>query len=333
MSIKADAARELLAQFPKAYSKQIARMLHDKWPDLFPTLENARSHVRLVRGANGPHHRLQKRQHVAVRTHEESELAKARPFGLPQSEPENYEPATLPANVSRWLVLADTHIPYHDLRALALALQYGRDHQCDGVLLLGDIADCYQLSRWEKDPRSRRFEDEIAALAQFLDALVKALNPTSIVWKAGNHEYRLERYLMNRAPELFGMQAFTYKAFLNLDQRNVQWVGHGIPIFHKQLTILHGDEYRGGVSSPVNPARGIFLKARDCTLVAHGHRTSEHTKQNVRKVTTTCWSQGCLCGLNPAYMPLNQWNHGFAILDTADSWKVHNHRIVNGEVM
>lgn len=331
--LKAQTARTILSQFPQAPSKQLARMLHEQWPEMFPSLENARLVVRQQRGAHGEQNRKRIRNTVAVRTTEESERARCNPFGLPQPEPDNWMPATLPANVSKWLSLADIHIPYHDLPALQLALEYGRQQECDGILLNGDIADCYQLSRWEKDPRSRSFEQEIHALEQFLDGLVKALKPTAIVWKAGNHEYRLERYLMARAPELFGMQAFTYKSFLNLDQRNVQWVGHGIPIQHKALTILHGDEYQGGVSSPVNPARGAFLKANACVICAHSHRTSEHTQVNVQRTTVTCWSQGCLCSLNPAYNPLNQWNHGFAIINTDHNWSIQNRRIIEGEVM
>ena len=47
-----------------------------------------------------------------------------------------------------------------------------------------------------------------------------------------------------------------------------------------------------------------------------------------------CWSTGCLCDLHPRYMPLNKWNHGFAIvdLDTAGGFSVRNFRIIDGKV-
>jgi hypothetical protein len=55
---------------------------------------------------------------------------------------------------------------------------------------------------------------------------------------------------------------------------------------------------------------------------------------NGKSVTT--WSLGCLSELNPAYMPLNKWNHGFAIVDLSDNgedFHVKNYRIHKGKIL
>ena len=46
------------------------------------------------------------------------------------------------------------------------------------------------------------------------------------------------------------------------------------------------------------------------------------------------WSTGCLCELNPEYMPLNNWGHGCAVI-TIDEGQasVQNIRIQNGQVI
>jgi hypothetical protein len=50
----------------------------------------------------------------------------------------------------------------------------------------------------------------------------------------------------------------------------------------------------------------------------------------------TTWSLGCMCELHPPYMPLNKWNHGFAIVDLDDNgtdFEVRNKRILKGKVL
>jgi hypothetical protein len=48
----------------------------------------------------------------------------------------------------------------------------------------------------------------------------------------------------------------------------------------------------------------------------------------------TTWSTGCLCNLNPDYMVLNKWNHGFAFVEVGSNgdFTVKNHRIYKGRV-
>jgi hypothetical protein len=53
------------------------------------------------------------------------------------------------------------------------------------------------------------------------------------------------------------------------------------------------------------------------------------------KIITT-WSVGCLCELNPAYMPLNRWNNGFAMVEldsNGEDFYFHNKRIYKGKIL
>jgi len=48
----------------------------------------------------------------------------------------------------------------------------------------------------------------------------------------------------------------------------------------------------------------------------------------------TTFASGCLCELQPAYMPHNQWNHGFAFVEVdGDDFHLRNLRIHNGKVL
>ena len=322
---------DVLTENPKIATMTLARMLFNKWPNLWPSLEACRSAIRLIRGAYGKRQRAKITIKTAERTQGESEACRRWGSLLPDPEQTEWKWHDLREDVKRWLIIADTHVPYHDKRALARCLEHAEGN-CDGVLILGDGPDAYQLSYWERDPRRRRFQEELDAWCQVLDALQKIAKV--IVWKAGNHEYRLERYLLAKAPEFFGMDSFTWPSFCSLEQRGVEWVPAMNPIRYRHLTLLHGHEWGNRFSSPVNPARGAFLKAHDCTLEAHQHRSSHHVEHTLRERPISCWSIGSLCNLHPEFRPLgHKWNHGFAYLTTGPDWQGENHRIIEGEVV
>jgi hypothetical protein len=101
------------------------------------------------------------------------------------------------------------------------------------------------------------------------------------------------------------------------------------------LNVIHGHEFGQSFFNPVNPARGLFLRAKTSTLAGHNHQTSSHHENNLNGKPTACFSMGCLCDLSPEYRPFagTKWNHGFAIVDLdGETFRVHNHRIINGEV-
>lgn len=321
-----DLARQALTENPTLASMALARKLYAAHGAVWPSLDACYSSVRRARGAQGKKNRV-----CASHARPQEEADACQKWGaLPIPSPTPWKVHSLPDR-ERWLIIADLHNPYHDLPALKACLSHA-ENNCDGIVILGDGVDAYQLSSWCRDPRKRRFSEELASWNQMLDVLQK-IAPT-IVWHAGNHEYRLERYLMRKAPELFDLPQFTWPAFCNLEERGIIWVPQGHPIEYKELTLLHGDEWQRGFTSPVNPARGAFLKAHECTLTAHCHRTSHHQEDTLKGRPISCWSIGCLCDLHPEYNPLcNKWNHGFAYLNTGNSWTVENHRIIKGRVV
>lgn len=254
--------------------------------------------------------------------------------GLPDPFPESFEPFTVD-NSGQWLVISDIHIPYHDRTTLELALKEAKRRRVVGVILNGDILDCHELSDHDKDPRAPRYVEELQTGKQFLGWLRKQLPNARIIYKQGNHEDRLERYLIRKAPVFFGLEAVTTPALLGLNQHGIEWVADKRIIMLGKLNVIHGHEYRGGVSSPVNPARGLYLKARSVAMAGHHHQTSEHHAKDIRGRAEAAWSLGCACYLQPAYMRFNGWNHGFAFTDLYEDgdFSVENKRVLNGKIV
>ena len=325
---------DALAADPHIPTATLVKRLLKLHPKCWPTKNACDCAVRKQRGAQGEKNR--RWTPYTARPHEESETCRKWGALLPDPAENKWAWQSLPKGVTRWLVMSDVHLPYHDGNALRAMLEFSQGN-CEGVLLNGDILDCYALSKWEKDPEQIDFDGELNAMEKLLDTLV-AWGAKHIVWKLGNHEYRLERFLISKAPELLASRRVREKlgfdSFLNLTQRGIMLIDSMDPIAVGKLCVLHGHEMGAGFSSPVNPARGVYLKGKECCLIGHEHRTSEHTEQSMLGTTITTWSTGCLANLRPRYRPFNKWNHGFAVLDlSGQDWRIENRRIVDGRVV
>lgn len=256
-------------------------------------------------------------------------MKESNPFGLPKSHNDNWKPMRFPVKKGRGMLLFDAHIPYHDVRAVTMALQWGKENgYTDYLFLGGDMIDCYMLSKFEKDPRKRHFRNELDDFSKFLDVLQKEYPNAIIIWKHGNHEDRLERYLKAKAPELFHLKDFIWDEYLGLSKRGVILVEADVPLFVGKLNLIHGHELKGA-SSQVNPARGAYLKAVECILEGHYHRTSMHAQNSFSRRLDTAWSVGCLCCLWPEYARINNWNYGFAGMEVnGNDFEIENMRII-----
>jgi predicted phosphodiesterase len=107
------------------------------------------------------------------------------------------------SKLEKILLIPDSHIPYEDKDAFDLMLKAGRIFRPDHTLLLGDFADFYGVSSHSKDPkRALKLKEEIELVKKRLDQVI-ALGAKNNQYISGNHEDRLERYLRDRAPELY----------------------------------------------------------------------------------------------------------------------------------
>ena len=137
-----------------------------------------------------------------------------------------------------------------------------------------------------------------------------------------------------KAGELDGVDEFKLEEIIKSRAEGIDVISDKRIIKAGDLNIIHGHEFGGSVFSPVNIARGLFLRAKVSAMQGHNHQTSEHTESNMNGKITTTWSLGCLSELHPAYLPINKWNHGFAIVDVfGDEFEVRNKRIHKGKVL
>ena len=305
----------------------LARIMYKENIELFTTIDAARTVLRYLEGKSGNINR----KRISNKNHFMNEERPKNPWKLPESEESKYEPYIL--NAKKLAVLSDIHVPYHSISALECALDKIAKEKPDAILLNGDTIDMYSMSRFQKDPRKRSVAHELQALNEFLDVLQQF--GAKIIYKLGNHCERYELYLQHKAPELLGIPEFKFENLLKTGERKMDVVGEKRIIKANKLNIIHGHEYPS-VFSPVNIARGLYMKGKVSAMQGHNHQTSEHTETDMNGKSVTAWSLGCLCELNPAYMPLNKWNHGFALVELSDNgedFHVNNYRIHKGKIL
>ena len=325
-------AIEYCEKHPDMPTRTLARLLVKNYPLDFTGESHARGCVQRVRGEH-----LKTPIKETKHLYTDTETRKKRlgdKMALPKSDYKNQKVVRLPRAANNVLLLSDIHIPYHDNKALDLAIGYGVKHEVNTIFLNGDTMDAYQGSNFIKDRRKRDLKGEIDLTRQFLEYLRDIFPKAMIYYKIGNHEERWENYLKTKAPELLGIEEFQLEWILHMKKYDVKPIQGRQKTYIGKLGVLHGHEFGKSVFSPVNPARGLFLRAKSHSIIGHHHQTSEHTETNLKGNSISCFSVGCLCGLEPEYMPINKWNHGFARIerDNSGNFKVENKKIINYEI-
>ncbi len=233
-----------------------------------------------------------------------------------------------------WLVLADMHVPFHEPKPIESTVSYGQKNKVTGILIAGDFQDCMSISYWPQT-RKRDYDAELVMVIDMLDFLRYEFPKAKIVYKMGNHEYRLPAKYYKNVPELAGIPLAAMDAVLDLEGRGIETVEYTQLTMAGKLPIYHGHEFK--ICSTISPARGLFLKTATYGACAHFHQTSMHPGKNVFDELLTTHSFGCLCDLHPDWNPWgNQWNWGTALINVEKNgfFEIENKRILsNGKIV
>lgn len=324
MDRKEEITREYINIYMPKFSKSAcAKKLFLDHPLLFPSEDAARSMIRRITGAMGD----EKRNSVTDPIIQQNPYSRENPFGWPESDEKEFVIYKLPVVYNRILFLTDIHLPYHNIPALNEAVKYGQEKDVNCIWLDGDIMDCYQASDHEKDPSKRDFSEELVIARNFLDQLQKAFPKAKIFYKEGNHEKRWRRFLQKNAPIVLKTGEFELPVLLGLRERGIEWIPNKQLTQFGRLNVIHGNEMAGG--GGINVARTLWLRAGESVIAGDKHKTQSAIKTTISNTVYGTWSVGCLCELNPDYMPYNEWNRGFAYIEVKESgdFKVWNEQI------
>jgi hypothetical protein len=226
------------------------------------------------------------------------------------------------------LFVPDAHRPFHDQRAWDLMLAVGRNMRARHrgrmrIVCLGDLLDNYAVSSHMKDPaRRERFLEEVASANEGLDEL-DAIGADSKDFVEGNHEWRYERFIADKAPELHGLT--TIRQLLRLDDRVWSYTPYRSHLRVGKINITHDLERAGRGAH--DDARAAF---EGNAVIGHTHRMALSYEASVNGRVHL----GCMFGWLGDYSRIDyrhavrarrEWVHGVGIGVREPDGTVHIH--------
>lgn len=329
--IKGDLCRKYREENENMPTLKLARIIYKENNLQFNNVEDVRSVLRMIEGKKGKN----SYKHVKDKSLFTSEARPLNPYKLPESHEEIRRPFRLPTTCNNILVISDLHIPYHNIEAITIALDYGKKHKVNTILILGDLIDNHNVSKFERDLKKRSVKQEFDATKQFLVSLRATFPNAEIFWAKGNHCIRWEVFLMQKVREIWDDPYFSLEERLRLNEERIKLIDDKVLIKIGKLTAAHGHHIFKGVFVPVSPARGAFLRAKQSIIVGHLHRPSHHPEITADGEVISCWSLGCLCEKKPSYSPqVSNSQHGFAhvTVEKNGNYTVRNYQIINGRI-
>ena len=172
------------------------------------------------------------------------------------------------------LFVPDTHAPYHDKRAFKLLLKVAEAFKPDTTVTLGDFFDMYAVSSHTRNPgRVSRLQYELEAGKDLLEELRE--HTKKAVFIAGNHCDRLQRYIYDKAPELF--ETVKLEEILELKKNGWIYVPYRESYQLGKLWITH-DTGRAGKHATSQSLDDF----QDNVVIGHVHRMSYQITGNAK---------------------------------------------------
>jgi hypothetical protein len=194
----------------------------------------------------------------------------------------------------------------------------------DQIDLIGDLVDFQSASLKfrdvPKDERATRLKFEINQARTFLRILRDTFPKANIQFYAGNHEQRLERYIRQHCPALYGLPELEVESLLGLPGLKIGYHPYGRLVAYGNFHVTHGDIVR---KESAYTARAIFEKYGKPVMSGHTHRGGAYYKTMGKRVSAA-WENFCTCKLHPPYLigPPN-WQHGFSVVHNDRKTRFH----------
>lgn len=224
--------------------------------------------------------------------------------------------------------VGDVHGMRQDKKAVAAFLRDIKELSPNHIILGGDIISCdgFLASKHALGFVANldyTYQEDVQAASAFLDAIQKACPNAAIEYVEGNHEHRVERYVVdevvsNKRDAEFLLSLISPKTLLRLDDR-------GIPYFkateaHTENAplgwIKRGEMYFvHSLAYSKNAARDALNKTAANVTYFCSHREDTATSVFPSVGLVKAFNPGCLCIMQPVYMNTNptNWSQGYAI--------------------
>lgn len=145
-------------------------------------------------------------------------------------------------SVKRALVLPDIHFPLeNDVLLAKIKYDLLSKNKYDYVIYLGDMVDFDMFSTFINDPKMKTsLRESIEKTRTFFAEMRKALPKARMIFKEGNHDVRLRKYLIRQAPELLELDELSLPYMFELAKNKIEYYSYGSRCTLNGLKITHG---------------------------------------------------------------------------------------------
>jgi hypothetical protein len=247
-----------------------------------------------------------------------------------------------------YVVTGDEQEPFSDPGVHKSLLNWLGEVQPDEGVNLGDALDWPSVSKYRKRPETN------ATVKECMEALWRNIcdrrtaSPNTR-WRmmAGNHEDRLNNYVLDRAMDLHGLtrvgddqEILTTEFLMRFDELGIEYVWdypNGRIQLAPDLAVRHGWIVKKGAGAS---ALGTLEKTNYSVIIGHVHRQgiTALTVDGINSEPTTRYAAeaGCMCivkgGLGHTTAP--DWQQGFLTVQVHDdgTWLIEPAVFQNGKI-
>jgi calcineurin-like phosphoesterase family protein len=223
----------------------------------------------------------------------------------------------------KWIMVVvanDFQIPFHDEKALALFNLFLRRERPDWLVLNGDFQDFWEISSFDLTPRiGKEFIEEIKIGKKLLKSFRRSLPRARITWVEGNHEFRLRKYLIKNAKELYGLPGLSVPELFDLKDLKIEYVPcHRMASKFTDNFIRVGNLYVGHwdtVASDGGYAAKRLVEDKGVSLLqGHTQRFGAHARTTVDGRVLLGIENFSMCVRKAAYASYPNWQQGFSVI-------------------
>ena len=226
------------------------------------------------------------------------------------------------------VICNDMHGSHMDRPAVDAFLNDLTKWKPDEIVMNGDMIDCGGFLAAHHTigyvaESAYTYQDDIAAGNWFLDEVQTRCPKAVIHYTEGNHESRVERYVMdqrisNKRDAVFLAELLAPSTLLRLAQRGIQ--------YYRRSEVHLADHPPGWIKlgkiyfvhelgTSKNAASAAVTATAGNVVYAHTHRADTSTTILPGAGLIAAWNPGCLCQRTPLYRHSNPtgWSHGYAV--------------------
>ena len=223
------------------------------------------------------------------------------------------------------VITSDWHIPFHDVDALKVFINFLYEYQPDELILNGNINDCGAFS---SHPKMREIAQTFRTAKQEREywfpiaELLRDVLPDAKITYIGSqcHEGWIDNWTAI-SPILIEDENYTIKNWFKLDDFGIDYVPEVYdPLGNKELLVTHGTVAR---SKGGNSAYATMEQEGTSIIQGHTHRLAQVFKTTSIGETVAI-EGGCLCQRTPWYhlkgrRLMMDWQQGFVLLNAKDN--------------